>query len=56
MSGKDILETKIQLCKDWFRDEWGIDLEQLRNVVQARIQSFDAAQLEELRSQITLPE
>ncbi|MBR5085709.1 MAG: hypothetical protein IKX31_01735 [Muribaculaceae bacterium] len=56
VSGKDILETKIQLCKDWFRDEWGIDLEQLRNVVQARIQSFDAAKLEELRSQITLPE
>ncbi|MBR6490492.1 MAG: hypothetical protein IKT03_08170 [Muribaculaceae bacterium] len=56
VNGKDILETKIQLCKDWFREEWGIDLEQLRNVVQARIQSFDAAKLEELRQQITLPE
>lgn len=56
VNGKDILETKIQLCKDWFRDAWGIDLDELRNVVQARIQTFDAAKLQELRNQITLPE
>lgn len=56
VNGKDILETKIQLCKDWFREEWGIDLDELRNVVQARIQTFDAAKLQELRNQITLPE
>ncbi len=56
VSGKDVLETKIQLCKDWFREEWGIDLEELRNVVRARIQGFNAAKLEELRQQIQLPE
>lgn len=56
VSGLDILETKIQLCKDWFREEWGIDLEQLRNVVQARIQTFDAAKLQELRQQVNLAE
>ncbi len=56
VSGKDVLETKIQLCKDWFREEWGIDLDELRNVVQARIQGFTAAKLEELRQQIQLPE
>ena len=56
VSGKDVLETKIQLCRDWFREEWGIDLDELRDVVQARIQTFDAAKLEELRHQITLPE
>ena len=56
VKGLDVLETKIQLCKDWFREDWGIDLEELRNVVQARIQSFDAAKLQELRQQITLPE
>ena len=54
VNGKDILETKIQLCRDWFREEWGIDLDELRNVVQARIQSFDAAKLNELRQQIIL--
>ncbi len=56
VSGKDVLETKIQLCKDWFREEWGIDLDELRNVVQARIHDFDAAKLQELRQQIQLPE
>lgn len=54
VNGLDVLETKIQLCRDWFREEWGIDLDELRNVVQARIQTFDAAKLEELRQQIIL--
>ena len=54
VKGADILETKIQLCRDWFREEWGIDLDQLRTVVQARIHDFNAAKLEELRQQVQI--
>ena len=52
IDGVQMLETKINLARNWFREQWGIELDDLRNAVQSRLQSFDASTLEELRQQI----
>ena len=52
IDGVQMLETKINLARNWFREQWGIELDDLRNAVQSRLQSFDASTLEELRQQV----
>ena len=52
IDGVQMLETKINLARNWFREQWGIELDDLRNAVQSRLQSFDASTLEDLRQQV----
>lgn len=52
VNGAEILEQKITLVKNWFKEQWGIELDDLRNAVQNRVSTFDAAKLDELRQQV----
>ncbi len=52
VDGVAMLETKINLCRNWFREQWGVELDAVRSAVQSRLQSFDASTLESLRQQI----
>lgn len=50
VDGVAVLNQKVQIARTWFKDEWGIDLDQLRATVQYRQLNFD---LDELRLQVT---
>lgn len=62
VDGPAVIEQKVQIARDWFRDAWGIDLDELRAEVQRRQLSinepWDANDptgptvLEHLRSQV----
>ena len=49
VDGVAVLEQKLQIVRNWFQDEWNIDLDKLREVVQRRQLNFD---LEALRQQV----
>ncbi|MDL2221284.1 putative zinc-binding metallopeptidase [Parabacteroides sp. OttesenSCG-928-N08] len=36
VDGKAVLEAKIEMCRKWLKDSWGIDLDALRDDVQER--------------------
>ena len=36
LDGKSIIETKLEICRKWFRDSWEIELDSLRAEVQER--------------------
>ena len=52
VDGVAILEQKINIVRLWFKEQWGLDLDEIRNAVQHRVTTFDAAKLEELRQQV----
>jgi len=52
VDGVAILEQKINIVRTWFREQWGLELDDIRNAVQNRVTTFDAAKLEELRQQV----
>jgi substrate import-associated zinc metallohydrolase lipoprotein len=52
VDGVAILEQKINIVRTWFKEQWGLDLDEIRNAVQHRVTTFDAAKLEELRQQV----
>ena len=52
VDGVAILEQKINIVRNWFREEWGLDLDAIRSAVQNRVTTFDAAKLDELRQQV----
>lgn len=41
IDGKAILEQKISIARNWFRDSWGLDLDNLRKIVQRRSSDFN---------------
>ncbi len=49
VDGVAIINQKLQIARTWFKEEWGIDLEQLRNEVQYRQLNYD---IEALRQQV----
>ena len=52
VDGVAMLEQKINLVRNWFREEWGLDLDAIRQAVQTRVTTFDASKLDELRQQV----
>ena len=52
--GKDIILQKVNIARKWLADSWGIDLDKLREIVQARQNTLDGttAKIDELRKQI----
>ena len=52
VDGVAILEQKINIVRLWFKEQWGLDLDEIRNAVQNRVTTFDAAKLDELRQQV----
>jgi len=49
VDGVAIINQKLQIARTWFKEEWGIDLEQLRNEVQYRQLNYD---IEALRQHV----
>ena len=49
VDGVATLKQKINVCRTWFKDEWGLDLDALREEVQKRQKDFD---IEALRKQV----
>jgi len=52
VDGVAVLEQKINICRNWFREQWGLDLDAIRTAVQNRVSTYDAAKLDELRQQV----
>ena len=52
VDGVALLQQKINIVRNWYKEQWNIDLDQLRNAVQNRLQSFDATTLDNLRQQV----
>jgi substrate import-associated zinc metallohydrolase lipoprotein len=52
VDGVAILEQKINIVRTWFKEQWGLDLDAIRNEVQERVNTFDASILESLRQQV----
>ncbi|MGN0212463.1 MAG: substrate import-associated zinc metallohydrolase lipoprotein [Muribaculaceae bacterium] len=50
VDGVAVINQKVNICRTWFKDEWGLDLDALREEVQYRQLNYD---IEELRKQIT---
>lgn len=49
VNGPEVIDKKIQICRQWLLDEWGVNLDKLREVVQRRQANYD---IEELRKQV----
>ncbi len=52
--GKEIMLQKVNIARKWLADEWNIDLDKLREIVQARQNTLggDSPVIEDLRKQI----
>ncbi len=50
IDGVAVINKKIEIARTWLRDEWGVDLDALRQEVQYRQQHYD---MNELRKQVT---
>ena len=50
VDGVAIINQKVSICRNWFKDEWGLDLDALREEVQTRQLNYN---MEELRKQIS---
>lgn len=40
-NGREVMENKINIARNWFREAWNIDLDRLRTIVQRRSADFD---------------
>lgn len=49
VDGRAIIEQKRNIARNWLKDEWGIDFDKLREIVQYRQANFD---IEALRQEI----
>lgn len=49
IDGRDMILTKQNIVRTWFKDEWDLDFDVLREIVQTRQQNFD---IEALRAEI----
>ncbi len=50
IDGRDAIETKVNIARQWFRDAWNVDLDALRQEVQERQATYD---INELRKMVT---
>lgn len=50
VDGVAIINQKVGICRNWFKDEWGLDLDALREEVQTRQLNYN---MDELRKQIS---
>ena len=50
IDGVAIINKKIEIARTWLRDDWGVDLDALREEVQYRQQHYN---MDELRKQVT---
>ncbi len=41
MNGLDIINQKQNIARNWFKEEWHLDLDELREIVQRRQKNFD---------------
>lgn len=41
INGRELMEQKLNIARNWFRDAWGLDLDKLRTIVQRRSSDFD---------------
>ena len=49
VDGRAVIEQKLTICHNWLRDEWGIELDSLRNEVQRRQANMN---IDSLRNQV----
>ena len=52
VDGVAVLEQKINIVRNWFKEQWNLDLDAIRNAVQTRLTTFDSSTLESLRQQV----
>ncbi|MBO4721597.1 MAG: hypothetical protein J5629_01540 [Muribaculaceae bacterium] len=52
VDGVAILEQKINIVRNWFKEQWNLDLDAIRAAVQNRLTTFDSSTLESLRQQV----
>ena len=52
VDGVAILTQKINIARNWFQEQWNIDLDALREAVQNRVRTYDSSILDALRQQI----
>lgn len=52
VDGLAILTEKVSIARNWLRDSWGIDLDELRAELQRRQNAYSPALLEELCKQV----
>lgn len=53
VDGREMILQKQNIARNWFKDTWQLDFDELRNIVQERQQNFDIVTL---RQQITNPD
>ena len=41
IDGREAIERKVNIARQWFRDAWNVDLDSLRNEVQVRQSTYD---------------
>lgn len=41
VNGREIMEQKLVIARNWFRDSWGLDLDNLRKIVQRRSADYN---------------
>ena len=47
-----LINQKVEIARNWFRDAWGADLDALREEVQHVQNTYSLSVLEELRKQV----
>ena len=52
VDGVALLTQKINIARNWFKEQWNIDLDALRNAVQTRVKNYTPEVLESLRQQV----
>ncbi len=55
VDGRAIMEQKINIARTWFKDSWGLDLDNLRTVVQRRSAEYNLDALLQEISDIPIP-
>ena len=50
IDGAEAILKKVQIARDWLKNEWGVDLDALRQEVQERQATYNIV---ELRKQVT---
>lgn len=55
IDGLDIMEQKLNIARNWFRDSWGLDLDNLRVIVQRRSADYNLDALLQQIYDVPLP-
>lgn len=52
VDGVALLQQKINIARNWYKEQWNVDLDEIRNVVQSRLKNFNSTTLDQLRQQV----